>query len=567
MKILLPVLVILVSIIYGLPNIILSYRFENNYSPFTISSLSPIARDETFAYAPEVNYILSEKNFLKEIYVKEYRNSPTPFVGETASAAVIYFLALLTGSIPKAFIAADFILPPIIFVGLYYFSSKFIKNHLLAISAALVTVISRDFIAVIPYPVETIKYLINQENQSYLLYFSRASQPQISFLFFLLAVTAVMKAVNEPKNKSSILFLGITFGLLFYSYVFNWSLFSVFFICVFLFVLIKRKFEIAKTLVFAGLIALIIASYYLLKIYQFYQLPFINDFVTKSSLHNVPIPATLFRYSLLAAIFVFVAKKRDLNFYVLAILLVTGVLITPISKILIGQDLETFHYLRRILMPFATVSFFVVLYSLLSTRKNLQNFLAFTFVVVFLLYGFRTQIIATERIGDSHKRNLDQESVFEWLSINSPKNSVVASLDPKFSSLVPLYTRDYTYFPPTDRTIMPTYEGVERYKILNEILGTDENWQKKNIDTLVSYMFVYQSYDDMRNLHLDSERRHEAERQMDMLNGNDNWKMKANKYQINYIVVTPDELIYINPDPKYLKFITSINQYLIFKKI
>ncbi|MEK7581006.1 MAG: hypothetical protein AAB512_01865 [Patescibacteria group bacterium] len=567
MKLLLPFLVILVSVIYGMPNVILYSRFKNEYTPFTLSSTSPIGRDESFAYGPEVNYILSERSLLKEIYIKEYSTMPTPFLGESASAATLSFFAFLTSSVPKAFIIADFIFPPVIFMGLYYFSCKFINNRVFAASAAFATVISRDFIAVIPYPLETAKYLLNQENQNYLLYFSRAFQPQISFLYFLLALIATLKIINAPKKISNTVFLGITYGLLFYTYVFNWSLFSIFYLCILIIFIAREELAIVKSMIFAGIIALCISGYYLFEIYQFYKLPSINDFVAKNSLQNVPIPATLIRYSFLAIAFLLTTKKKGLHVYTLFILLATGVLVTPISKTLIGQDLETFHYLRRIIMPFATIAMFAIIYNLQAKKKYLQNVTAIIFIFIFVTYGFRTQLIATDKIAASHKKDTDLESVFYWINHNTPKNSVVASLNPNFSSLIPLHTRNYTYFPPTDRTIMPTYEGVERYKILNQILGTDENWQKKNIDTLVSYMFVYQSYDDMRNLHLDSERRHEAERQMDILNENDNWKMKVNKYQIDYIITTPDELININPDPKYLKFITSINQYLIFKKI
>ena len=71
-KIVLALLIFLVSFIYGLPNIILNSKLKSNYTPFTLIGNSPIARDEVFAYAPEVNYILQKHLFLKEVYVFEY---------------------------------------------------------------------------------------------------------------------------------------------------------------------------------------------------------------------------------------------------------------------------------------------------------------------------------------------------------------------------------------------------------------------------------------------------------------------------------------------------------------
>ena len=65
-------LIILVSFIYGLPNIIMINKLGSDYNPLVISDKSPIARDEAFAYAPFVNYILKGNLFLKEAYVAEY---------------------------------------------------------------------------------------------------------------------------------------------------------------------------------------------------------------------------------------------------------------------------------------------------------------------------------------------------------------------------------------------------------------------------------------------------------------------------------------------------------------
>ena len=65
-QIILSVLVILVSFIYGLPNIIMANKLGSDYNPLVISQKSPIARDEAFAYAPEVNYILKGHFFLKD---------------------------------------------------------------------------------------------------------------------------------------------------------------------------------------------------------------------------------------------------------------------------------------------------------------------------------------------------------------------------------------------------------------------------------------------------------------------------------------------------------------------
>jgi len=563
-KLLIALLIILVSLIYGLPHIILSLKLGTKYTPLTVSGQSPIARDETYAYAPFINHILKGNFFIRDTYVYEYKDLPTPFLGETAPALLFAVLSRLTGSIERAFIVSDFIFPPVIFLMLYLLARNFIDNQFYALTTSFLTVIARDFIAVIPYPHATYQYLTVAENQNYFLYLSRAFHPQLTFIFFSLAVISMLKLVQNPFKKIYIIFLGISFGLLFYSYIFYWTYFFVFFGLIFLYFLIKRDFRTLRSLFFAGLLSLLIGLYYLFNMFKFYQLPFSQDFVSKSSLYNLPIPITLIRYLLIMVFFYVIYKQKDRKFYVLFFLLLGGILISPISKLLVGQDLETFHYLRRALMPFATITFFATIYFLIKTHKTLIQITALLVFIIAIFTGFRTQIIASQKVQKVHVRDDTQQSVFDWFRKNTPKNSVIGSIDTSFNSLIPVYTRNKVFFPPTDRTITPTYEEVERYAILAKILGIDTNWQKRNLDTIISYLFIYQAYNQNNNLDLNSPRRIWAESEIDRL-ANNNWRELASKYKLDYVIVSPNELSIVNPDIKLLKPVTSVGDYIIFK--
>ncbi len=562
MKIILAILIVAVSLIYGLPNLILLHKYKNNYTPFTLKG-SPIARDEAFAYAPEVRYELNNKSLLKEVYVEEYKDSPTPFMGETAPSAVLAIFAKLTGSLESAFIVADFILPPIFFVIFFKIAKLFIKNKYFALASAFVATISRDFITVLPYPAEIIKYLTVQENQNYLLYFSRAFHPQVSLLFLAAALLAVFSVVNK-QSILNIFLLGVSIGVLFYSYVFYWTLFGAFYALLCSYMIWKKEYKILNALVIGAALAIPIALPYLLNMIHFYSLDTINDFVTKSSLHNVPIPLMLIRFLLISIILLVVVKKRDLNLVVFVSFLFGGILITPLSKILIGQDLETLHYLRRAVMPFATIASFIIIYNLIKNKSRLLTIISTMTIVVFWVYGIRVQLIATNLIQNNHIRNSDMEQTMDWLNKNTNQSAVIGSLDPDFSSLIPVYTDHRVFMPPTDRTVLPTYEGIERYKILSELLGVDSLEQKNKLDDLVSYFFVYQSYDEDRSLDTESPRRQQAEKQMDELSKDSKWKDSLSQVKLDYIVVTPKEKL-VKPDLSKLEAKTSINEYIIFQ--
>ena len=214
-------------------------------------------------------------------------------------------------------------------------------------------------------------------------------------------------------------------------------------------------------------------------------------------------------------------------------------------------------------MPFATIAFFCSLYFVLKAQKTLFNILAFVILVVFAIFGFNVQAIASGKILSAHVRDLNREEVFDWLRANTPKDSVVGSINTDFESLIPAYTDNRVFFPPTDRTITPTYEGVTRYTIVANLLGISLDWQKKNLDKIISYLFVYQSYDDNRSLNLSSNKRKESEDEIN-IQAQGLWKESLKKYQLDYVVVTPEEMGQIKIDPNSLKKEVTIGNYYIY---
>src|SRR3990167_9129210 len=564
-RLILSFFIVVISLIYGLPNIILKVQLKENYNPLTISATSPVSRDETYAYAPFVKHILEGNFIIKDVYVEEYKDYPTPFVGETTPSLIFAFLSIITGSIENAFITGDFIFPPIIFLLMYLLVRIFLKNNLYAASVAFLTTIARDFIAVIPFPQTTLQYLTVAENQNFLLHFSRAFHPQLTLIFFLAAFLSFLKLLSNLSSKVFLATSGIFFGILFYSYIFYWTYFLFFLVILFLYYAFRKEVDVAKALTISGVIGLLIASIYLYNIWQFRQLSLYSDFLTKSSLPHLPLPLTLIRYLLIALFFIIFTKPRKRPVTTLFIFLLSGVLIAPVSRFILGQDLETFHYLRRALMSLATIGLFIIIFDFLKGNKNVVRIVSILTILMAVFFAFGTQIIATTKIKSAHVRNYDQESVFQWLNESTPKDSVVASINTTFNSLIPVYTKNRVYFPPSDRTIMPTDEGVERYAILANILGIDTLWQKKNLDHILSYLFIFQTYDQHNKLDLNSTRKTFAESKIDTAAGQ-NPKTLIQRYRLDYVVVTPQELDLIHPT-NFSRLLYVVNGYQIYKII
>lgn len=568
MKILISVTILLVSIIYGLPNLLLAFKLGDNYAPLVISKNSPIARDETYAYAPQVKHILEGNLTVQDILVEEYKNHPTPFLGETLPAQIFALLALITGSIPKAFVAADFIFPPIIFLSLFLLSRILIKDQLLALAAALVATISRDLIAVLPYPHETFLYLTNAEGRNYFLHLARAFHPQLTFIFFLGAFLSLKNLIEKPKNKIHILASGVLLGSLFYSYLFYWTYFVGFVALVFLYLLFKREITVIKNLMLAVIIAAIIALPYFLNMFKFYQLDLASDFILKSSSPHVGIPLTIFRYLAIAIVFLIIFKaktKEKLPKMLIFLFLLSGVLLPVISNLVIGQDLETMHYVRRALLPIATVVAAATIVKLIDRKETFVKVTSVLAIFGVLVFAVKSQIIAANFVAKYHTIDPGQQFLFSWLNKNTNPNDVVGSLDTTLNLYLSLYTHNKLYFPPTDRTITPTEQGVARYTILANLLGIDPVWQKQNLDNVLSYMFIYQAYTKGIGLDFNSPKRHHAEELIDNYS-NGNWQNNLALYKLDYIVLTAQEFLVAGPNLEFIEPITSVGEYVVFKR-
>jgi len=566
-KIVLTVFILLVCVIYGLPHIIMSAKLGKNYTPFSLSPNSPIASDETYGYAGFANYIYRGHILLKDAYVYEYRNFPTPLIADNIPAIAYALLAKISGSLEKAYIISDFISPPILFVMIYLFTKMFIKNNYFAIATAFIIVIARDFVSVIPYPQATFKYITFADYQNSLLYLSRGPHPQFSFIIFLASIWSLFNLTDQNKTKH-ILISGILSGLLFYTFMFYFSYFSLLFVIMIIFYVARRNFDIVRRLVLFGLVVAAIASYYFYNVIKFYSLSIAQDFTEKMSLPYLYLNPTLLRYVAILIFFYISARKKDVKFYNLCLVILVGIIIIPIFKLIIGRDPTTFHFVRFALMPFATVAFFVALFNLFFYKsQRLVIYISVILISVGMYLGFKTQIIATKNITQYHKINSERQEVFNWLNMNTSANDVVGSLDDDFNFLTSVYTRNWVYFPYSSRTIMPTYEGATRYILLSNLLGISAEKQKSNLEEKLSYIFRYRVYNQDNHYDFNSPQRIWLDEEIDRLSYSGTWQTLLRKFQLNYIVISPQELSRTNPNPLFLKPIESINGYLIFKTI
>ena len=74
---------LIVGLIYSFYHYLIPKWYPNdNYSPLVLNSeVSSSTVDETIAYAPKVQEILNGHIFLSDLFIWEYKNYPSPFIG------------------------------------------------------------------------------------------------------------------------------------------------------------------------------------------------------------------------------------------------------------------------------------------------------------------------------------------------------------------------------------------------------------------------------------------------------------------------------------------------------
>lgn len=468
-------LVILVSLVIafvvGLPHLAtpLFLNDARSYSPFSLTTKSSQTEfEEMYAYGSEVQAILRGQFPLNDVHTYEYRNHASPSFGETLPSVLYAVLAVATGSIEKSFIIGDFIFPFLISFLLIEFLKKQTKNAALSILIAIGVIFFWDLIYYLPNVTRTISYLINLSPVN----IGRTFNPQLPFLLLVLLLNFLFSC-RKPKVFLS----GITYGALFYSYIFYWETCTIFLVawggyCF----LSNKKIAAALPIIKIILIGLVIAAPYLINSLHFSTSKLAEDFILRTTLPITSvIPDFFWRYFIFALSFILIPRKRNQLDWIIFVLMLSSVLMPPISNLLVGRDLETFHYIRRWFYPFSVIAVFLLLSAAVKIIKlpPLYNVKVVLFSISALLLCLVTvnQLNFSYTVKNDHQVSTDRRNIYQWIQNHTLPSSVFGSPEILEELALNSYTGRYIYLPPGDRTLVPTKQNIYRAIHLNKLVG------------------------------------------------------------------------------------------------
>ena len=216
----LPILMIAVSLVYGSWHIFNAGFLTGNYYPVTGDG------DEMY-YGQRARAVYSGDWLAGDIALWENQKSPVflPILNPIIMGA----LGKIMGSLEKGYVASDFIFPPLIFAALYFLAYELAQSRAGAALFASLFIFAPQ---IVTFPSAASITLLTRFQT---LYFSRFEYPKLTFLFHALAFYFILRSLKYKKGVD-IFLAGISFGLLFYTYLYDWgSVLTALFLMIFFF--------------------------------------------------------------------------------------------------------------------------------------------------------------------------------------------------------------------------------------------------------------------------------------------------------------------------------------------
>ena len=485
----LPILVITVSLVYGSWHIFNAGFLAGKYYPVT-------GEGDTMFYGQRARAAYSGDWLAGDIALWENQKSPVflPILNPIIMGA----LGKIMGSLEKGFVASDFIFPPLIFAALYFLAYELAQSRAGAALFASLFIFAPQ---IVTFPSVASVTLFTKLQA---LYFSRFEYPKLTFLFYALAFYFILRALKYKKGID-IFLAGASFGLLFYTYLYDWaSMLTALFLMIFFFWL-QKDYEKVKIIITIVLTGLAISVFYWINFLQLRNLDSFADIQKRIGMEvsRMPYIAVVWKTylrvaALLAAMALFWLKKDKLIFiYITSFLL--AYYATVNAQIIIGFNIHPDHWYRAAFLPWG-LAFFVLgvwLYGKLTAPNSKPLAIsAYVLISALGLWGLASNYLLARAISDGSGLPAEISESYSWLNQNTLSRSTVGSVSFSTENEIQLHAHNTVFIPNGANTIAPEEEIWTRTAWMAKIYGMDAKKFKNLLENSSMYLFHMRYRDD-----------------------------------------------------------------------
>lgn len=478
------ILSLLVGFIYVSHHFFISNFIDAEMGTYYPIMLHSAYSDEVKSYGGRANAAYLGDLVVGDIHT--FENKDTPAWLPILNPLILGSVSNLTGSLKNAIILSDFLFPATIFLILYLLLFEITSRKYASVLFASLFIFAPKLGMYIP-PVTQLnfKYLMNSFapflDNGAPLYFSFFEEPKITFLFYIVAFYLVVRALKYGGFKNMV-FAGVSFGLLFYTYLYDWMSFLSALGFLFLFFLLKKQYARVKQIFLIVIIGFGVSVFYWINFLQVHALPQYYDIIMRHSIEF----SHRFRFSTvwksylrdvalaLGLLFVFWKRSAMLVMYLSAFLFSYFIVVN--MQVVTGFNPQPDHWYRTQFLVVA-VSVFLLCVWLFDRYivARVSGKYKLGFAVVFLAYFFVGNFYSEYAYSKVHAQEfiLETKSAerYDWLNKYTENDSVVGTLSFDVAHEISVQTHNNVFVPVGDNNAASDDEIWKRLMILSRIYG------------------------------------------------------------------------------------------------
>ncbi|MDP3661347.1 MAG: glycosyltransferase family 2 protein [bacterium] len=448
--------------------------------------------DEATLYALRANAAYRGQWLSGDISLAEYAGSPA--ILSIVNPVIMGGLGRILGSLQSAFIVSDFLFPALIFFVLYFLFWELTNGRKIpSLLFASVFIFSPKIGLYIP-PVSLLnvrELLFNflpflSEHSK--LYFSEIEEPKVTFLFLIVCMYLIVRALQRRETATTV-GAGISFGLLFYTYFYDFVSVGVALAILAFMCLWQRDFSSVKKLVLIGGVGTVTSLGYWLNFFLLHRLPQYQDIWSEVGLEIgrrfrfLSVWKSYVRNTVLvfcvAALPLF--RRRPAVLFFVAMLL--GYFVTVNIQVFTGFNVQPDHWYRTLFLPvFLVMSLSLVFlydrYVPLSYKRMSRS--AATLFLIFFFASYFVSEYRTSRIyAEDFTIPVSELQSYQWLNAHTPPGSVVGALAYDTNYALLLHTHNKVFLPVGLATVSPHIERWQRLFELSKLYAlSPENFKR-----------------------------------------------------------------------------------------
>lgn len=423
---------------------------------------------------------MSLGEFPAEVDNFERRNSSAgiPFV----PPAILGTMGLVFGSLDRAFIVADAVFPALA-LGLLYAATKgVIRTTIFRLALAWCTLI-------IPFGPRNFLW---SGYDAFLAApdFARTPQPEISFVFVLIALLLLSRALQTSAGWGTVTAAGGASALIVYSYYFYsvaWGITLEMLVILAalwrLWILATRAIKVFCVMIVASLPYVVATARGRAEGGQTFLLSRMGAYTHLPRMGPLLLLLAGFALAWKFGKRLFTASEQNARIGMFMVLLLSGLAGLNL-QVISGYDAQHSHFWSRLIFPTA---FFLCGCWLFSVVENLRGYPQLTLsrcalIALICIIGNSgaRQIVVGLREAQQQRETRPEIELMTWVRSNLPGGIVVGTVDPDLILMIPALTLCFTYVPAGIRSLTPTHEILSRYYYLASILGLSV-WQVESM--------------------------------------------------------------------------------------